>query len=141
MKQVSKKWSIKSRGMRVILAFLYLLAFFFVPLKHTCQVPGNDVHNHQFDCNDHQSHCDEHAGIRLVTAFYQFDSAETDKSHDQHCMACLHSLTFKTFKLCSNSLYATQTVVRTQALPQLSFVMQLQWLSSAPLRAPPSMTS
>ena len=139
MKQVSKKWSIKSRGMRVILAFLYLLAFFFVPLKHTWQVPGNDVHNHQFDCNDHQSHCDEHAGIRLVTAFYQFDSAETDKSHDQHCMACLHSLTFK---LCSNtSLRATQIVVRTQVLPQLNFIKQLEWFCSAPLRAPPSIAS
>ncbi|MGV7234844.1 MAG: hypothetical protein ACQ9ET_01180 [Nitrosomonadaceae bacterium] len=125
-----------------MLAFLYLLAIFCVPLSHKCDIFGNDVHNYQLDCDDHQSHCDEHAGIGLVTAFYQYDSTETDKSPDQYCLACLHSLTSKTLKLCSNtSVHATQTVVRTQVLPQLSVVMQLEWLISSPLRAPPSMAS
>lgn len=137
MADIWKKCLKNPRGMRIILVLSYLLTTFGIPLTHTCELADNDIHHYQSNCDGHQLHCDE----PTVTAFYQYDSAETDESHDQYCMACLHSITSKTFKLCSDSLYATQTVVRNQVLPQSSFVMQLQWLSSAPLRAPPSMTS
>ena len=142
MKQVSKKWPLDSMGMRAMLALLYLFALLCVPLGHTCQPADNDVHSHQLDCDDHQLHCNEHAGIRPIATFNQNDIAETNKSYDQHCSTCLHSLTWKNFKLCSiTSLCSTQTVVRTQVLPQLSFIVQPEWFCSAPLRGPPCITS
>jgi len=141
MNNAYKKWLINSGSMRVVFVMLYLLAIFAVPLSHTCHSSDKDVHDHQSSCDSHPLDCDASPHIGLVTTFCQYDSVEADESHSQHCMACMHSITSKTFKLCSDSLYVTQTVVSTQVLAQSSFVMQFQWLVSAPLRAPPSMTS
>jgi len=142
MTNIWKKWLTNPGGIRIVLALLYGLAMFGIPLSHTCQLADKDVHNHHSGCTGHRLLSDEHVEVQSVTAFNQNGLTEKDKSHNLHCPACLYSLTSKAFKLYSNaSLYPIQTVVRTQILPQLDFTKQLEWFSSISLRAPPSITS
>ena len=141
MADIWKKWLKNPGGMRVVLAFLYLLATFGVPLSHTCQLADKDGYNYHSECTSYQLHNDSYVEVHL-TAFNQNNLSEKADSHNLYCPACLYSLTCKAFRVCSNgSLYSIQTVVRTQILPQLDFTKQLEWLSSISLRAPPSITS
>ena len=137
-----KKWVAATGGMRSILALLYVLTVFGIPLSHTCQLADKGLHHCHLECSSCLLHSDEHVEVQCVAVCNQNDTTETAKSHDQCCLACLFSLTSKTFKLYSNtSLCSTQTVVRTQILPQLDFTKQFEWLSSISLRAPPGITS
>ena len=138
MTDIWKKWLTNPRQMRVAVALLYLLTSFDIPLSHTCQLADKSLHNCHSGCTSHLLHSDEHIEVQSVTGFNQNGLSETNKSHNMHCPVCLYSLTSKTFKLYSNtSLCSTQTAVRTQILPQLSFTKQLEWFCSNPLRAPP----
>ena len=140
MADIWKKWLKNPGGMRVVLAFLYLLATFGVPLSHTCQLADKDIHHRYSECTNHLHESCNLTGLRLV--FSQSNCDDKNQPHSTYCSACLYSLTSKTFRLCSNaSLCSTQTVIRTQILPQLDFTKQLEWLSSISLRAPPSITS
>ena len=142
MHGVLKKWLENAWGMRVVLAFLYLLTSFSVPLNHTCQPAHKDVHNHHPECTGHRLLSDEHVKVRSVVAFSQHDITETAKSHNKQCLACLYSLAFKAFNLCSNTFVCPiQSVVRAQILSQLSFAKRPEWFSSISLRAPPSTIS
>jgi len=142
MADIRKTWLKAPGPIRVILAFLYVLAAFGIPLNHTCQLVDKDVHNCHSGCGRRRLLSDEHVEVQYATAFNQNGLTETDKSHNLHCPACLYSLTSKAFRFCSNaSSYSTQIVVRTQVLLQLSFTKQLEWFCSAPLRAPPGITS
>ena len=142
MADISKKWFTNPRGMLVALAFLYLFASFGIPPSHTCQRVDKDIHHRHLECSSHLLHSDSFVEVHHTVAYNQNSlSAKTDP-HELYCPACLYSLTSKIFKLCSNtSLYSIQTVVKTQALRQLSFTKQLEWFCSAPLRAPPSIAS
>ena len=140
MVNIWKTWLTAPGGMRVVLAFLYLFATFGVPLSHTCQLADKDIHHRYSECTNHRHEGCNLTGLRL--AYSQSDCDNTNQPHSTYCSACLYSLTSKAFRLCSNaSLCSTHTVVRTQVLPQLSFIKQLEWFCSAPLRAPPSITS
>ena len=128
-------------GMRVILVFLYALATFGIPLSHTCQFADEDIHQ-QAECSSHLLHDDSDIEVHHTSVFNQSSFSDKTGSHNLYCPVCLFSLTSKTCKLCSNSsLRPTQTVVRTQILRQSSFIKQLEWFCSAPLRAPPSIAS
>ena len=134
-----KKTLTNSGGMRVILVLLYGLATFGIPLSHTCQIVGGDIRQ-QSECADHGHEDGKLSESGL--AFSQSNCDNENQPHSTYCSACLFSLTSKTFKLYLNtSLRPTQTVVRTQVLPKLSFVIQLELFCSAPLRAPPSIAS
>ena len=140
MADIWKKWLKNPGGMRVVLAFLYLLATFGVPLSHTCQLADKDIHHRYSECTSHRHENDNLTELRL--AYSQSDCDNTNQPRSTYCSACLYSLTSKAFKLYSNaSLYSIQTVVRTQIVPQFDFTKQLEWLSSVSLRAPPSITS
>lgn len=140
MANIWKKWLINPGGMRVVLALLYMLAVFGIPLNHTCQLADKDIHNHHSECTNHRQGDDNFVKVRIVSN--QANCDNNNQSHSTYCSACLYLLTSKTFKFCSNaSLCSTQAVVRTQVLPQLSFIKQLEWFCSAPLRAPPCITS
>ena len=142
MTNIWKKWFTNRGGMRVVLVLLYLLATFGIPLSHTCKLAYKDVHNCHLERASHQLHSDSFVEVHHTVIFNQNSFSGKTDAHDLYCPACLYSLTSKTFKLCSNtSLCSTQTVVKTQVLPQLSFIKQLEWFCSAPLRAPPSITS
>ena len=141
MVNIWKKWFANPGGMRVVLVLLYLLATFDIPLSHTCQLTDKNVHNHNSECTSHLLQSNSYVEVHH-TAFNQNSLSGKTDAHDLYCPACLYLLTSKTAKLCSNtSLCSTQNVVRTQVLPQLSFIRQLEWFCSAPLRAPPSITS
>jgi len=136
---IRKKLLTNSGGMRVILVLLYVLATFGIPLSHTCQVADGDIRQHS-ECADHG-----HEDGKLSESGFAFSQSNCDNEnqpHSTYCAACLYLQTSKTFKLYPNtSLRPTQTVVRTQVLPQLSFVIQIEWFCSAQLRAPPSIAS
>ena len=142
MANIMKKWVTATWGIRVILAFLYLFATFGIPLSHTCQLTDKDIHNRHLECSSHLPGDDSYAEVHYTAVFNQNSLSDTTDSHDLYCPVCLYSLTPKAFKLCSNtSLCSTQNVVRTQILPELIFIKQLEWFCSAPLRAPPSIIS
>jgi len=140
MADIWKKWLKNPRGMRVVLALLYLLATFGIPLSHTCKPADKDLHNCHTERASHQLQSDSYVEVHHTATFNQNGLSDKTDSHELYCPACLYSLTSKVF-VCSNvSLCSTQNVVRTQVLPQLSFTKQL-WFYSAPLRAPPSIAS
>ena len=142
MANIWKNWLKALGGLRVVLALLYLLATFSIPLSHTCHLADKDVHNYCSGCTGRGLLSDEHIEVQCVVVYNQNDTTETAKSHNKCCLACLYSLTSKAFKFYSNaSLCSIKTVVKTQVLPQLSFTKQLEWFCSAPLRAPPSIAS
>ena len=142
MSSILKKWIMLSGRIWVILALLYGLVAIGIPLNHTCQLADKDIHHRHSECSSHMLHSDSYVEVHHTAAFNQNSLSDKTDSHDLYCPACLYSLTSKVSKLCSNdSLCSIQTVVRTQVLPQLSFTKQLEWLCSAPLRAPPSITS
>ena len=142
MGNIWKKWFTNPGGMRVVLALLYGLATFGIPLGHTCQLADKDIHLRHLECSSHLLGNNSYAEVHHTATFNQNSLSDKTDFHDLYCPVCLYSLTSKAFKLCSKaSLYSTQTVVRTQVLPQLNFIKQLEWFCSAPLRAPPSIAS
>jgi len=142
MAGIWKKWLTNQGRMRVVLALLYLLATFSIPLSHTCSSADDDIHHQHLEYSEHTLQDGSYRQVHHTDAFSQNNLFENTDSHDLNCSACLYLLTSKTFKLYPNtSLCSTQTITRTQVLPQFSFIRQLEWFCSAPLRAPPSMTS
>ena len=134
MGSVWKKWIATNGGMRVIVALLYLFTAFGVPLSHTCQLVDEDIHHCHSEYSSRLLYSDSYVKVRSVITFNQNGFTKTAESHVLSCPVCLHSLTSKAFKFCSNtSLYSTQTVISTQILLQLSFIKQIEWFCSAPL--------
>ena len=141
MANIWKKCVTNPGGIRVVLAFLYLLVTFGIPLSHKCWPADKDIHHRYSECSSLLLQSNSYVEVHH-TAFNQNRLSDKTDTHDLYCPACLYSLTCKAFKICSNtSLCSTQTVVRTQVLPQLSFIKQIEWFYSAPLRAPPSIAS
>ena len=141
MANIWKKGLVNSMRMRVALALLYLLATFAIPISHTCTLSNKDGNNYHSECISHHQQSDSSVELHY-TVFNQNILSGKTNSHELYCPACLYSLTYKAFKFCSKtSLCSIKTVIRIQVLPQLSFTKQLEWFCSAPLRAPPSMTS
>jgi len=142
MAYIWKKRLINQGKMRVVIASLYLLATFSIPLSHTCSSADDDIHHQHLECSEHTLQDGSYRHVHHTDAFSQNSLFEKADSHGLYCSACLYSLTSKTFKLYSKiSLCSAQTIARTQVLPQFSFIKQLEWFCSAPLRAPPSMIS
>ena len=142
MANIWKKWLTNSGRVRVVFALLYLFTTLGIPLSHTFQPFDKDVHHQHLEYSSCFLNSDEHIEVQNSIAFNQNDITETTKPNSQYCPTCLFLLTSKAFRSCSNiSLYSTQTFVRTYVLLQLSFIKQLEWFCSAPLRAPPSITS
>jgi len=142
MADIWKKCLTNPGGMRVILAFLYLFAAFGIPRSHTCQLVDKDMHHRHSGFSSQLFHSDSYIEVHHIITFNQNSLSDKTDSHELDCPACLFSLTSKAFKLCSNtSLYSTQTVLRTQVLPQLSFIKQIDGFCSAPPRAPPNIAS
>ena len=142
MANIWKKWFTNPGGMRMVLALLYLFATFGIPLSHTCKPADKDLHNYHTERASHQLQSDSFVELHHTAIFNQNGLSDKTDSHELYCPACLYSRTSKVFKVCSNvSLYSIQTVARIQVLPQLSFTKQFEWFCSAPLRAPPSITS
>jgi len=134
-----KKWLTNSGRVQVIFALLYLLTTFGIPLSHTCQLVDKNVHPRHSECSSRLLHSESDVETQHATVLNQSSLTET---YRLHCPACLFSLTSKAFRARSNvSLCSTQTVVRTHILPQWDSIKQLEWFCSAPLRAPPSITS
>lgn len=137
-----KKWFSASLCMRVIVALLYGLVTLTVPLNHTCYLAKEEPHGHHLE--DSSCHFAEasRAGTRLTIALNQNSSDGKVLSRRQYCPACLYSLTSKLFKLNSAaSLASVEAVVKIRFIHHLNFTKQFEWFSSAPLRAPPVVTS
>ena len=142
MADIWKKCLTNPGRMRIVFALLYLLTAFGIPLAHTYQLADKDIHHDHLECLNRLLHNDSYVKVQSATAFEQNGLTKPAESHDLYCPACLYSLTSKIFKSCSStSMHSTQTVVRVQVLPQFCFIKQLEWFCSAPLRAPPCMTS
>ena len=137
MANILNKWLRAPQGTQIILAFLYVLVALGIPLNHTCH-SGRNVYHCHLECPNHQLADDCYATAQHAIAFNQNNLPGKTEAHSLCCPVCLYLLISKAFRFCSNaSLCSTQTAVRTQVLPQLSFTKQLEWFCSNPLRAPP----
>ena len=142
MTKIWKRWFTNLGGMRIVLALLYLLATFSAPLSHTCCHVGTETSHQHLQCAGHTRQNDTYLEEHYTASLNQNSLDKKADSHELYCAACLYSLKIKIFKLSSNtSLCLTQAVAKTQVLPQFSFIKQLEWFCSAPLRAPPSIAS
>ena len=142
MTNIWKRWFANLGGMRTALAFLYLLTTFSVPLHHTCCPVGTDTSHQHLQCAGHARQNDCYLEEHHTASLNQNSLGKKADFHELYCAACLYLLKIKIFKLSTNtSLCLTQAVAKTQVLPQFSFIKQLEWFCSAPLRAPPSMAS
>ena len=138
MANIWEKWISATGGMRLIIAFLYAFVSLSISLHHTCRHSPKNIYNCQSACAVHRSDVDGHSTVLSGAAFFQNASAEETESHLSYCPACLYSLISKAFESGPNtSLLLVQAIVKTQVMPQLSYVEQLQWLTSVSLRAPP----
>jgi hypothetical protein len=131
-----------SNEMRVVIALLYGFVTLTASLNHTCYSAKEDAHGHHLE----NSSCDlaeaSRAGTRLTIALNQNSSDGKVLSRRQYCLACLYSLTSKFLKLNSAaSLASVEGVVKIRFIHHPNFVRQFEWFSSAPLRAPPILTS
>jgi len=137
-----KKWFSASLCMRVIVALLYGLVNFTVPLNHTCYSAKEDPYGCYLahpSCQFTDGSC---ARTRHKIALNQNISDDKVFSYGQFCLACLYSLTSKLFKLNSaTSLVSVDAFVKVRFIYHLNFTKQFEWFSSAPLRAPPIITS
>ena len=131
-----------SPGMRIIVALLYGLVNFTVLLNHTCYSNKEDLHGWRFkysSCHFEEGRCAE---ARLKFELNQNNPNGKIFSDRQYCTACLYSLTSKLYKLNPPTpLVSVEAVVKVQFIYHLNFTKQFEWLSSAPLRAPPIVTS
>ena len=142
MGNVREKWIATTGRMRVILAFLYLLATFVIPGSHTCQFAAKNIHRLHSEYSNRLLHSDSYIEVYHTATFSQNSFSGKTDSHNLYCLACLYSLSFKTFKPYLNiSLRLTETVVKTHVLPQLSFTKQNEWFCSISPRAPPNIAS
>ena len=142
MADVWKKWLRNRVGMRVVLALLYGLATFGIPLSHTCKLSHRDLDDQHLEYTSQQLHYESYVEVHHTATFNQNSFSNKADSHDQYCPACLYSLTSKTFRASSNiSLCLIQAVTKPQILPQLNFAKEPYWFCSAPLRAPPVINS
>jgi len=137
-----KKWFSASLCMRVIVALLYGLVTLTASLHHTCYSAKEDPHGWRLEnssCNFIEGCCGE---TPLKIGINQHNSNDKLLSCKQDCQACLYSLTSKPSKLCSAaSLVSVETVVKVRFIYHSNFTKQFEWFSSAPLRAPPIVTS
>ncbi len=137
-----KKWFNASLCMRVIVALLYGLVNFTVHLNHTCYSAKEEpygCHSAHPSCQFTDGGC---ARTRLNIKLNHESSNSTVLSYSKYCLACIYSLTSKLFKLNSaTSLVSVEAVVKVRFIYHLSFTKQFEWFSSAPLRAPPIVTS
>jgi hypothetical protein len=137
-----KKRFYASPYMRVIVALFYGLINFTVLLNHTCCSAKEEpygCHIENSSCHFPEESC---AGTRPKIALNQNSADGKVSSRRQYCSACLYSLTSKLFRLNSAVFMASvDAVVETRVILHLNFTKQLEWFSSAPLRAPPILTS
>ena len=142
MLSLRKKWLTALREICIVLAFLYGLATFSIPLSHTCKLADKGLHHCRSECSSQLLHRDEHVKVQYVAIYNQNDITETAKSHNHCCLACSYSFTSKAFKFCpNNSLCTIQTVIKTEVSTQLNFTKRSEWFSSISLRAPPVINS
>jgi len=140
MAGILKRWLKAFVGMRVVLALLYLLTTFGLPLNHTCQLAAKDIHHRYLELTN-QRHCGNNFVERKPESG-QYDCDKADQPYGTYCCACLYSITSKTFKLRSNvPLLSAEVVAETQKLPKPNPLKQVEWLCSISLRAPPITTS
>jgi hypothetical protein len=137
-----KKWFGASLCMRVIVALLYGLITLTASLHHTCYSAKEEPHG----CHSAHPSCQftdgSCAGTLLNIELNHKSSNSKVLSYSKYCLACLYSLTSKLFKLNSaTSLVSVEAVVKVRFICHLNFIKQFEWFSSAPLRAPPIVTS
>jgi hypothetical protein len=127
-----------SYRMRAVIALLYGLVNFAAPLNHTCYSMKEYPHG----CNLEESNChfseESCAGTHLGIELNKNGSKNKVLSDRGRCPACLFSLISKLYKLNQATLQILgEDVVKVQFVYPLNFTKQFEWLSSAPLRAPP----
>ena len=140
MAGILKRWLRASVQMRVVLALLYLLTTFSLPLSHTCQLAAKDIHHRYSELTNHR-----HAGNNFVERRLESGQSDYNKANQPrstYCSACLYSVTCKTFKLRSSVLsLSAEVVAEPQRLPKPDLLKQGEWLCSISLRGPPITTS
>jgi len=131
-----------SYGMRVVIALLYGFVNFTLLLNHTCYSINEDLYScHLEDSNYHFAE-EKCTGTHLEIEFNQNDSNRKALSCRQSCSACLYSLTSKLYKFNrSVPQVLVEAFAKVRFKYHLNFTKQFEWLSSAPLRAPPAVIS
>jgi hypothetical protein len=141
MADIWKKPLTNPGGIRIILALLYGLATFGIPLSHTCQLADKDIHHHS-ECTSHLLHSDSNVEVHHTAIFNQNSLSEKADSHDMYCPACLYLLNYKSFKPgLMVSLISIEITAKLHILSQINFTKQFVLLSSIALRAPPIIPS
>jgi len=139
---VLKKRFSTSLCMRVIVALLYGLVNFTLLLNHTCYSTKEEQHGCHLENSSYLFGEESCAGTRIEIEFNQNSSNSNVLSYRQYCPACLYLLTSKLFRLNPAApLILVEAVVRVRFIYHLNFTKQFEWLSSAPLRAPPIVIS
>ncbi len=139
---ILKKWGSASLCMRVIVALLYGLVNFTLLLNHTCYSTKEKLHGCHLENSSYHFDEESCAGTRIEIELNQNSSNSNVLSYRQYCPACLYLLTSKLFKLNSTaSMVPVEAVVKIRLIYHLNFTKQFEWLSSAPLRAPPIVIS
>ena len=137
-----KKWFGASLCMRVFVALLYGLVNFTVLLNHTCYSTKKDPYGCRLahlSCQFTDGSC---AGIRLNIELNHKSSDSKVLSYRKHCSACLYLLSSKLFKLNQTTPQVlVDAFLKARFIFHLNFAKQFEWFSSAPLRAPPIVTS
>ena len=128
--------------MRVIFALLYGFVTLTASLHHTCYPAKEEPHS----CRLEDPSCRSIEGCwgetPLKTGVDQHNSNDKLLSCKRYCQACLFSLTSKPSKLCSTaSLVSIEAIVKNRVISCLYLAKQFDLISSAPLRAPPIITS
>ena len=137
-----KKWFSASLCMRVIVALLYGLVNFTLLLNHTCYSTKEELHSCHLENSSYHFGEESCARTRIEIELNQNSSNSKILSYRQYCPACLYSLTSKLFKLYSMApMVSVEAVVKIRLIYHLNFTKQFEWLSSAPLRAPPIVIS
>jgi len=137
-----KKWFSASLCMRVIVVFLYGLVNFTLLLNHTCYSTKEELHSCHLENSSYHFGEESYARTRIEIELNQNSSNSIVLSYRQYCPACLYSLTSKLYKLNSTaSMVSVEAVVKIRLIYHLNFTKQFEWLSSAPLRAPPIVMS
>jgi hypothetical protein len=128
--------------LRIVIALLYGLINVTVLVNHTCYSVKENPHSCCLEDSIYQSADESRYGVGFEIELNQNGFSSTVLTHRKNCLACLYSLISKLYKL-NQAIPQVfcEDAAKVRFINQLSFEKQFEWLSSAPLRAPPIFTS
>jgi len=137
MVKILKKDTAVSLFVRVVIVLAYGLAGIVASLNHSCGIAGNSR------CRVCSGYSEvEGRKLSRQTPYNQNNSDTNDHSDNPCCAGCMHLVISKSVESPSPSFpVSIDSAVSLYVRPQNYFAQKLVWVSSAPLRAPPILTS